>query len=341
MSDTIQEEEVAVTKVRAGRRRRPSFLQNPAGKYAMIGVWLLMALVFWFTVPRGLFHTAGTFHAIFGSANATVLIVLALAALSTLVVGEFDLSFGSVMGISASTVAIVGGTHHQPVIVAVLAGMAVALLAGTINAVFVVTFGVSALVVTLGMATFLQSVAEIVTHNNFVAFNSPGLKNIATHQIFTMPLSFYYGIAMALVMAYVLAWMPIGRSALFVGANPEVARLAGVRVARVRFGSYLLGSFFAGLAGVLIIGTVGSFDPATTGSYLLPALAAVFLSTAVIHPGMFNPIGAVVSIFFLQTGIIALQLMGSSASVVGLFYGGGLVVAVAISKFVRDRTTSH
>ncbi|GGJ42858.1 ABC transporter permease [Streptomyces brasiliensis] len=340
MSDTMTpplETPPARTKVKP----RPAALQNPVGKYALIGVWAVMAAVFWFTVQDGLFRTSGTFHAIFGSVNATVLIMLALAALSTLIVGEFDLSFASVMGISAATVAIVGGQHHQSALVAVLAGMAVALLAGLVNAIFVVTFGVSSFVVTLGMSTVLTSLGELITHNNFVAFSNGTLKSIATHKVFTMPLAFYYGIGLALVMAYVLAWMPIGRSALFVGANPEVARLAGVRVQRIRFGSYLLGATFAGLAGVLVVASVGSFDNSTTGTYLLPALAAVFLSTAVIQPGVFNPIGAVIAIFFLQTGIIALQLMGSSTWVVGLFYGGGLVIAVSISKLIRSRTTTH
>ncbi|GGJ42900.1 SDR family NAD(P)-dependent oxidoreductase [Streptomyces brasiliensis] len=222
-----------------------------------------------------------------------------------------------------------------------LAGMGVALLAGLVNAIFVVVFGVSSLVVTLGMGTVLLGLAELLTNNNYVTFSNPALKTFARNQIFTMPMAFYYGIFLALVMAYVLAFTPVGRSALFAGANREVARLTGIRVGLIRFGAYLLGAAFAGFAGVLIVASVGSFDNSTTQSYLLPALAAVFLSTAVIHPDTFNPIGAVIAIFFLQTGIIGLQLMGSSTWVINVFYGGGLVVAVTISKFVRDRTTSH
>ncbi len=39
--------------------------------------------------------------------------------------------------------------------------------------------------------------------------------------------------------------------------------------------------------------------PTSSGQYLLPALAAVFLGTAVVQPGMFNPIGTMIAIYFL------------------------------------------
>ena len=61
-----------------------------------------------------------------------------------------------------------------------------------------------------------------------------------------MPVSFYYGIALALALAYVLAWTPLGRHMLFVGANREVARLAGIRVQRIRFGAYVISGVLAG-----------------------------------------------------------------------------------------------
>jgi ribose transport system permease protein len=125
---------------------------------------------------------------------------------------------------------------------------------------------------------------------------------------------------------------------LFVGANPEVARLAGIRVQRVRAGAYLAGAVLAGLAGVILVATVGGFDSSTSATYLLPALAAVFLGTSVVQPGMFNPIGTIIAIYFLTTGIFGLQLLGFSGWIQNVFYGAGLVVAVALAKVVRERS---
>jgi quinol monooxygenase YgiN len=53
----------------------------------------------------------------------------------------------------------------------------------------------------------------------------------------------------------------------------------------------------------------------------------------------FNPIGTFAGIYFLETGILGLQLLGLDAWVSRVFYGGVLVVAVTISTLLHRRTT--
>ena len=86
---------------------------------------------------------------------------------------------------------------------------------------------------------------------------------------------------------------------------------------------------------------LGGYNPTTSDSYLLPVFAAVFLGTAIIEPGRFNPIGTFIGIYFLETGILGLQLLGLQAWVSPVFYGGVLVVAVTISTLLRRRTPSR
>lgn len=75
------------------------------------------------------------------------------------------------------------------------------------------------------------------------------------------------------------------------------------------------------------------------GVVLVAAFAAVFLGTAIIEPGRSNPIGTFIGIYFLETGILGLQLLGLQAWVSPVFYGGVLVVAVTISTLLHRRTT--
>lgn len=317
------------------RKGAPDWLHHVAGRYALIVVWALMALYFYVQVPDT-FGTHGTFSSIFGSQQ--VLVFLAMSALITLAVGEFDLSVASVMGLTATTIPVLAGVHGMNIWLACLIGVGAAVLAGAVNAFFVVVMDVSSFVVTLGTGTLLTGIAQFISGTNIVSVNSPGLADFATKDVLGMPVSFYYGIALALFLAYVLSWTPIGRSMVFVGANREVARLAGIRVQRIRFGAYVAGGLLAGLAGLLLVATVGGFDSASSASYLLPALAAVFLGTAVVQPGAFNPIGTMVAIYFLTTGIFGLQLLGYQGWIQNAFYGAGLVVAVTLAKVVRDRS---
>jgi ribose transport system permease protein len=315
--------------------RTGGLVRTFAARYALIGVWALMALYFYVQVP-GTFGTAGTFSSIFGSQQ--VLVFLAMSALITLVVGEFDLSVAAMMGITATTIPVLAGVHGMNIVLACVLGVGAAVLAGAVNAFFVVVMDVSSFVVTLGMGTLLTGMAQMVSGSTIVSVSSRGLAEIFIGELFGLPYAFYYGLALALLLAYVLAWTPLGRSMVFVGTNREVARLAGIRVQRIRFGAYVVAGLLAGLSGLILVASVGGFDSSTATSFLLPALAAVFLGTAVVHPGAFNPIGTMVAIYFLATGIFGLQLLGYSGWIQNVFYGAGLVVAVALAKIVRDRS---
>ena len=320
----------------APRKGMPRWLGNALSRYALLLVWALVAGFYMLRMP-GLFATHATFSSIFGSQQVQVF--LAMSVLVTSVAGEIDLSVASVMGITSTAIPVLASQHGVSLPLACVIGVGIAMLAGLVNAFFVVIMNVSSFVVTLGMGTLLIGVAQAISHTQVVSVQSTGLAKISLQPVFGMPVSFYYGILLALLIAYVMACTPFGRAVVFVGANREVARLAGIRVNRIRFASYIVGSLLAGLAGLILVATVGGFDSSTSMTFLLPALAAVFLGTAVMQPGSFNAIGTMVAIYFLETGIFGLQLLGYSGWVQNVFYGAGLVVAVALAKVVRDRST--
>ena len=311
------------------------WLRSAVPRYALLGVWLLMALTYTLLRPDT-FLSVSSAKTIFGTQS--VLLFLAVAALSTLVVGEFDLSFANLMGLSATIVPVLNTQHHVNIWLACVVALLASLAGGALNALFVVEFGISSLVVTLGTASLYLGLAELLSGQSTVAVTDRSLSRIATTDVAGLPLAFYYGLFLSAGFAYVLTWTPLGRHIVFVGANRDVARLAGVNVNRIRTGSYLVASLIAGLSGMLLVATIGGFDSTGASAYLLPALSAVFLGTAIVRPGQFNPMGTFLALFFLETGIYGLQLMGFSGWVQDAFYGGGLVAAVALSTLVRSRS---
>jgi ribose transport system permease protein len=189
------------------------------------------------------------------------------------------------------------------------------------------------------MGTLVLGITEKLSGGSTVAGLSTHLANYANASfLLNLPVSFYYGLALAFFLAYVMRFTPLGRHMAFVGANREVARLAGVRVARIRIGAYIVAGFLSGLGGVLLSLGNGGFDPTSAPTYLLPAFAATFLGTAAIRPGRFNPLGTMVAIYFLVTGITGLQLLGYTGWVSDVFYGAALIIAVVISTVARRRT---
>ena len=118
-------------------------------------------------------------------------------------------------------------------VLACLAGIGAALVVGLFNVFFVVYFDNDPFIVTLGTMTIVQGIIYIISGNNSVGIVSTNLSNwIFTNNFLSIPLEFYYGLAIFLVVWYVLSFTPVGQKALVIGQSREVARLTGVRVDR-------------------------------------------------------------------------------------------------------------
>jgi ribose transport system permease protein len=304
-------------------------------RYALLGAWGATCVVFAILRPDT-FPTTSNFTTIFGS--QAILVVLTLALLVPLTAGDYDLSVAATMGLSAMTLAILNVNHGWSIWAAILAALALGLLVGLINGALVVLLDIDSLIATLGTSTFIAGVILWISNSQTISGVSDTLINIVVVDRFLgIPLEFYYGIALGLLMLYVFEFMPVGRRLLFVGRGRNVARLSGIHVARLRWGALAASGLMSAFAGVLYAGTLGSADPTSSLSFLLPAFAAAFLGATTIMPGRFNPIGSIAAVYFLVTGITGLQLLGVQTFVQQLFYGGALVLAVALSQFARRR----
>lgn len=316
-------------------RARQQSLAKLGERYALLAVWGVVIVVFGALRPDT-FLTTANFSTIFGS--QAILVVLALALLPTLSAGDYDLSVAATLTLSAMTLAILNVNHEWPIVAAIAAALAVGLLVGCINGAIVVSLGLDSLIVTLGTSTFIAGVVLWISDSQTVSGVSQGLIDlVVVNRFLGIPLAFYYGIALGLALFYVFEFMPIGRRLLFVGRGRAVARLSGIRVARMRFGAFAAAGVISAFAGVLYVGTLGSADPTSGLSFLLPAFAAAFLGATTIQPGRFNPLGTIAAVYFLVTGITGLQLLGVQTFVQQLFYGGALVLAVALSQLARRR----
>jgi ribose transport system permease protein len=311
-------------------------LWNRYGERAALPVvWIAIIVLFGALKPDS-FLTTGNFSAMFSS--QTSLLVLSLALIIPLTAGDYDLSVASVAGLSSMVVAVLNVNHHWPIYAAVLAAIVVSLIVGLVNALVSVAIGIDTLIVTLGMGTFLQGVITWMGNNTTVSGISTGLvRAVVSTRFAGMPLEFWYGLILCLVLWYFLEYTPVGRRLLIVGRGREVARLSGMRVKHIRSGALVCSAALAGVAGVLIAGTTGAADPTSAPLLLLPAFAAGFLGATTIQPGRFNAWGCLVAVFFLVTGITGLQQLGAQTYVQNLFYGAALIVSVVLSYVVRSR----
>jgi ribose transport system permease protein len=303
-------------------------------RYGILVLWAVIIVVFSLLRPHT-FPTSSNFETIFGT--QAVQLVITLGLIVSLTAGEFDLSVASVMGFGATMLAFLNVNHHWALIPAIVATLVFGLLIGSINAFLVVRIGVSSLIVTLGMGTLLTGVGYGISSSVTIGGISQGLLNAMQNTILGLPIAFYVGVFICIVLWYILGYTPLGRHLLFVGEGREVARLAGLRVDSMRALALISTALICTIAGIMQAGVVGAADPGGGPPYLLPAFAGAFLGQTVISPGRFSPWGVFVATYFLVTGITGLQLLGGAGWVQNVFYGGALVIAVTLAKLVARR----
>jgi ribose transport system permease protein len=318
----------------APARQRRSFA--PAlERLGLVLTWVVMIVVFSALRPDT-FATSANFSTILGS--QAVLVVLALGVIIVLTAGDYDLSIAGVLALSAMMIAVLNAKHGWPIGLAILAALAAGAFVGFVNGLFVMVFGVNSFIVTLGTGTVLQGVVLWISDSETISGVSNGLVDaVVGKSLLGIPIGFYYGLVLCVVLWYVFEYTALGRRLLFVGRGRKVSRLSGFNVARLRWGALVATGVLSAVAGVLYAGTTGGADSTSGASFLLPAYAAAFLGATTIVPGRFNPWGTLVAVYFLVTGITGLTILGAASYVQDLFYGGALVLAVALSHFPRRK----
>ena len=197
-------------------------------------VWLGIIVLFSIWVPDT-FPSVATAKQIL-NANA----ITALAALSItipLAARVFDLSFAGVMVLTGVTVAHLIAKDGVALVPAIGIALAVGLGVGVINAVVVVVMRIDSFIATLATGSLIAALITMVTNEVPITDAKLGgaFANIGQTSIGGITLSVVYCAVVALAIWYLLEHTATGRRLYATGFNPDAARLAGVRVDRLRF----------------------------------------------------------------------------------------------------------
>lgn len=312
-------------------RLRARDVREPVGRYAVVLVLALMILVFSVLRPDTFFEV-DNFKSL--AVTQSVLLALALGVVVALAAGEFDLSVAAVLGFTGGLFAYLTGIQGWSAGAAVLVTLAAALAVGVLNGIFVVGVGVNSFITTLGTATVVTGTAKAIFGAITIGGVPRALSDPVRADVLGLGAPFIYALALTVVLWYVFEHTPVGRYLFFTGEGREAARLAGVRVDRIRFGALIVSSLCAWLAGMILVGQTGAANATFGLPFLLPAFAAGFLGATTIKPGRYNAWGTFVAVYLLAVGTNGLQLLGAADWVSDVFNGGALVLAVTLARLV-------
>jgi rhamnose transport system permease protein len=266
--------------------------------------------------------------------NTTIFAVMAAGQAVVVITRNIDLSVGSVLGISAFTVATMMSERSLPMIVALLIGLGVGAVCGLLNGVLVRYGRVPALVVTLGTLYIFRGITYSWAGGQQVnADELPAhFLNFANDSVLGIPWLVLIALIVVGGVSVMMRNYRVGRELYAMGSSPQAAELAGIRVSRNILGAFLLSGALAGLAGVLFAARFGTVDAAAGTGYELNVVAAVVVGGVAVFGGSGTVWGA-------GLGALLLTVIGSALAVLDInqFWQQAIVGALIVLAIGADR----
>ena len=310
------------------KRRLPPEIAALAG---VVVVWIIFALV-----AGESFRSWSATLAILNAAAPLAILAVAVALL--MIGGEFDLSIGSIIGVCSMAIMLL--VHAEvPLLVALPLTLALALAIGWVNGALVTRTRLPSFIVTLGTLFVLRGLAIAVTRLLTRRTQLGGLADVEGYAIANALFgnAIAWCIAVTLICAWVLERTAWGNWIFGAGGHADAARRAGVPVARVKVGLFMLTAFAAWLVAVLqVVQYTGADALRGTGQEFLAIIAAVIGGT-LLTGGYGSAVGALLGALIfgmVQQGIV---ITGVDADWFQVFLGIMLLAAVLANNVVRRR----
>ena len=274
----------------------------------------------------------------------SMLAVVAFSMTVVMAMGDFDLSVGSIAslaGIVAAKIFVAG----LSVWVAVPSALAVGLVVGLVNGVLVAYVGILPFIATLAAMIVFSGLAFSLSGGKtifgsaipeaFSGFAKSGL-SIGSGGFAVPNLTLVALVVLALV--WILLEQTIyGRRLYAIGGNVEAARLAGVRVRKLRLVAFGISGLGAALAGLMLASRVASANPTQGAGLMLDAIAAVFLGMTMSDDGQPRVLFTLVGVMLLGVLGNGLTQMNVDSYVREMITGSIIVASVAAGSLGTRR----
>jgi len=274
--------------------------------------------------------------------QVSVIGIIAVGVTQVIITGGVDLSSGSVVGISAMVAAslaqgsgyaaaIYPGLTDLPIVFPVMAGLAVGLVAGTINGLLIAFTGIPPFIATLGMMVTARGLAKWYTRGTPVGVLRDVYGAIGAGK---SPVIIFLIVAAIFFVA--LRYTRYGKFTYAIGANVQAARVSGINVGAHLIKVYAIAGLLAGLAGIVTSARAISGQAGMGVMYELDAIAASVIGGTSLSGGVGRITGTVIG-----TIILGVMTSGFTFLRVDAYYQeivkGIIIVAAVIADQYRQR----
>lgn len=260
--------------------------------------------------------------------------IVAIGASLVILLGDIDLSLGSILAVSGVAGSQLLLSTSVPVVVACVATVALGAVCGVANGLAVTVLRINSFMATLGMMSVLQGIAYVRTGGQTLFGNRLGpLTFLSNGYLAGIPFP-----VILLFAAYAVAWVVLNRTTFgarlyAVGNNPRASYLAGIRVGVVTVAAFALAGALAGFGGLLQVSRLNSAGGGMGADLLFPVITAVVLGGISLSGGKGRILDVLIASVFLGMIANGLILLGVSGYTQEIVSGAILIAALALDRW--------
>ena len=271
--------------------------------------------------------------------QSSELSVVVIAETLILLTGKFDLSLESVVGLAPMLGAWliikdvglggsgVGLAWWLAIPLVLLTGAVV----GAINGFLIVRLRLNAFIVTLAMLILLRGV-QLGTTSGKTLFDLPaGYLYLGSGKWLGVPVSIWIAGILYIIFGLLLRFHRVGRALYAIGGNAQAARVAGVHVDRVLWGTFIVAGMLAALAGLMLTGRIASVVPSQGQNMIFYVFAAAVIGGISLDGGKGRLVGALTGVLLLGILQNVLTLAEIPAFWIDAVYGAIILIALVVS----------
>ena len=278
--------------------------------------------------------------------QVSVIGIIAVGVTQVIITGGIDLSSGSVVALTAMVAAslaqgsdaaraVYPSLTNLPFMVPVVAALAVGVAAGLVNGAVIASTSIPPFIATLGMMVTARGAAKWYTHGQPVSMLTDGYMDIGSGAV---PVLIF--LATALVFYVALRYTRYGKFTYAIGANPQAARVSGIRVGRHLILVYTVAGALSGLAGIVTSARAASGQAGMGMMYELDAIAAAVIGGTSLAGGVGRISGTVIGTLILGVVTSGFTFLRIDAYYQEIVKGVIIVVAV-IADHYRQRAAGR
>lgn len=306
-------------------KRRGARQDFVARNFGVLSISAVLAVLFvFFSLQTDAFFTSNNLVNVARQVAPTVIVAVAMTFVIT--TGMIDLSVGSILGLTAATLAILAESRNP--LVALLLTLVLGLGIGAINGALTAFGRLQSFIVTLASLTAVRGLALLITDGYSTPITSDFLLPLGNGKLAGLYAPTWIAVVTVGLGWYVFNHTRFGRYVVAVGSNAESLRRAGVDVRRIQLAVLTLTGVAAGLAGVVTASRLASGSSNSGTLFELEVITAVVLGGTALLGGKGSVVGSAIGAVTL--GVISNGLVLLRVDVYWVPITQGLILIVAI-----------